>query len=184
MVNVLCLDLATVTGWAVADSATYPRLIPLQANIDKPPKPQSGVVTFRGGADKESLGQFFWAFNEWLIAMCENFGVDCLVFEQPFVGPRTNQTTARKLFGMAGAVETIAHARDATCFQANISRVRKHFIGFTAGRASVKAATIQACQNRGWQVADDNEADALATLDWFMNCLAPVALPARHKAGV
>ena len=178
----LALDTATRTGWAFADSETYPLLMPLQANVDEPPQPQSGVVEFRAGADPEALGQYFFSFSSWLEKMCANFEIECLVFEQPFAGPKTHQATTRKLFGMAAEVERRAHILMAPCFQSLIPDIRKHFLGFTGARETMKNAVIDACRYRGWEVTDDNEADALAVLDHFMHCLAPRAGAERAAA--
>ena len=171
--RILSLDLATRTGWAFGDSEVYPVLIPLQANVDRPPMPQSGFIDLKAGADTEALGLFFHSFSRWLGKVADNFELDCLVFEQPFVGPRPNQATARKLFGLAAEVERCAFYRAFVCRQVEISKWRKHFIGFTGRRETMKGAALDACANRHWEVTDDNQAEALGILDYYIACIMP-----------
>jgi hypothetical protein len=163
--RILALDLATVTGWAIADSRDYPVLVHLQANVKKPLQPESGVERFSGAAGQ---GAFFDSFESWLRKMTYRHEVERLACEQAFIGPKTHQATGRKLLGMAALAEWHANRIGIPCEFYNVQSVRKHFVGFTGQRARMKRAVIGACESRGWTVADDNEADALALLDFAM----------------
>ena len=116
------------------------------------------------------VGRFLCAFEDWLTAdLMARTRPERVVFETAWVGPKTNQATARKLMGMAGEVEKICHRNGLMCVEANNASVRKHFIGKGRGtRDELKQMTIEACRARGWQPANDDEADALAILDYAL----------------
>lgn len=174
--RVLALDLATSTGWAVADMESYRPLTAIElAGVAPVPKPRSGVYAIPK-AKRDDLGAFLDAFDEWLGGLFAMAEPTFVAFEAPWVGPKTHQDTAHKLLNLAGQVELRCYRSDFVkrYFKANNSRVRAHFIGPGRGkRAEIKAKTIAECNARGWQVESDDEADALALLDYAMHCLAP-----------
>ena len=158
--SLLSLDLATSVGWA--------RL--RDGRVD--------YGTYRLPATGPDVGRFLAAYEDWLrVAMLD--GVDVCVFEAPFVSGKTSQDTARKLLCLAGLTELICHRAGIRCFETNIKTVTKHFVGrCPPQRAEKKAATLRACRQRGWQPKNDDEADALAVLDYAVHWLRlPVKLP-------
>ena len=70
---------------------------------------------------------------------------------------------------LAGITELLAlKHKVAFVAEAHNATVRKHFTGKgNAKSAELKAMTMAACRARGWAPVDDNEADALAILDYF-----------------
>lgn len=115
----------------------------------------------------DGLGEFLSQYTGWLGDTIRTERVDTVVFEQPFVGVNTHQQVARKLMSLSGLTELVCWRADVDCHEANNASVRKHFIGKGRGkRADLKAMTIQACQDKGWGPQNDDEADALALLDY------------------
>lgn len=153
--RVAALDMAGRTGWAVWESSMA--------------KPESGSKLVSEAAGAANDGQFFSAFFTWVeFKFCD---ADFIVYEQPYVNARTNQRTAVRLFGMAGLLEFLCERRAIECRKINIGDARRHFIGAKAAagkREAVKKATIDQCEARGWPVVDDNEADALALMDYAL----------------
>ena len=146
--RILTLDLATKTGYAYWDGT---RLV------------QSGTKEFvreRG----ESPGMRFLRFRAWLKemeAVCPH--LDLVVYEQAH-----HRGGAATEIG----VGLVTHLQ-AWCAEHGIEHTKVHSATLKksatgSGRAS-KADVIQAMQARwGVVVSDDNEADALALLDWAL----------------
>lgn len=152
--NLLALDLATVTGWAGWNGS-----------------PTSfGTVKFRG-----ETGLAFAAYHSWLVKKINEFtdgeNRPVIVFEKPWVNASTSQDTARKLMGFAVVTEMVAHELECRCLEVGTKTVMRHFTGAGGGkRADKKARVIAACLARGLEVCDNNEADALALLDYAAHC--------------
>lgn len=159
--RVLALDLATSTGWACGSL-------------------REGVVGFgvlklpRTGDD---LGWFLDHFECWLGTMIEQENAREIVYESPILPGIGNLTTLRKLYGLAGSTEKVVYRYrhcGLRCFEANLSEIRPPFIGARIApkeikgkaerRAWLKRRTVLECRRRGYHVAGDDEADALALL--------------------
>ena len=169
--QIICFDLATQTGWA---------------------KLAGGDVTFgsfampRGDID---VGRFLAVFETCIrqIIPADVEPPVLVVFEMPWVGPKTHQMTARKLMGLAAFLEWYCRVKcfdPVECCEVNNAQVRKHFIGVgRAGRAELKRLTMDACQARGLRPANDDEADAIAVLD-FAASVRGIQLPWGRRASV
>ena len=147
--DIVALDLATRTGWARwrAGDEVHHGTIAL---------PETGP----------EVGRFLAAFDDRLVSVLA-VAPDVVVFEAPWVGSDTHQATARKLMGLAGHVEFVCYRAGIACCEVNNNTVRKHFCGKgNAPRKAMKAMVIAACRDRGWSPANDDEADALAMLDY------------------
>lgn len=148
---ILALDTATVTGWAAGNPGE---------------RPQWGSRHFivKGGN-----GEVIAQFRHWLEARCDELRPDLVVFESPWVprGLMSNALTLRRLMALAVTVEAVAWERRIKCREATPIEIAKFFIG-TGGlkREAKKAATIEMCRRYGFDVSDDNSADALAL--WCM----------------
>ena len=182
--TLLALDLATSTGFAIGDPLAHRVVTPLEAAAGDNVKPVSG--RFVVARPKTDLGPFLVGFEDWLTGIFDEHRVTQVVFEMPWIGavkdPRTDrcilsasQTTLRKLTGLAGMTEAVAHRRGLSeddIWEANNASVRKHFIGKGKGkRDELKRLTIEACQVRGWDPMTDDEADALALFDYACHFL-------------
>ena len=147
--DLLALDLTPHTGWARWRSGGEVRF---------------GTIALpKSGPD---IGRFLAAFDDRLVSVLA-VAPDVVVFEAPWIGPNTHQDTARKLMCLAGMLEFVCHRAAIPCREVNNAAVRKHFCGKgRAPRAEMKRLVTQACRARGWQPANDDEADALAVLDF------------------
>lgn len=137
--KILALDIATRTGWACGAVGGEPRW---------------GLATFL----HSDVGAFASAYDHWLSDMITVEQPDLLVFEAPILPRQTTIATARKLMGLAFLTELIAFRRSLACREVSIQTVKKFFAGH--GHAP-KAEMINAARRQGWNVKDDNEADAL-----------------------
>lgn len=156
--SLLTLDLATVTGWAVwRPDGNHPGV---QSGTERLPK------------TGDDVGRFLCAYADWLMPFVELERPGRVVFEAPWIGPQTSQDVARKLLGLACMTEAVCHWQGIPAWEVNNASVRKHFIGKGRGdRRELKRLTMAACRERGWQPEDDNEADALAVMDYAAHCL-------------
>jgi crossover junction endodeoxyribonuclease RuvC len=153
--NLLALDLATRTGWALQEAGRL----------------ESGVATFdvkRG----ESPGMRYVRFRRWL----EDVGtrVELVVYEQTIItGPGS---MAREIAtGFATRVQEYCAARAIEHAAVWAGTLKK----WTTGRGNAKKPDmLEAVAGRWRRVDDDNEADAIALLHY---ALAEI-VPAGHNA--
>ena len=152
--SILALDLATVTGWAKWRKHVT----------------SFGTVTFGGRGTL--FVRVLTSYRDWLAAQIKEGGFQAVIFESPYVGPRTHQATARVLLGLAAVTELVCNDHGVRCMEANNASVLKHWTGRGGGkRKDKKARTLAACNERGFHPRDDDEADALALLDYAAHCL-------------
>ena len=142
----LALDLGTTTGFALrgADGAIT-----------------SGTAEFR--LDRwQSGGMRFLRFKHWLTEIKHQAGgVDLVVYEQV---RRHAGVDAAHAFGGWLAILTAWCDHHGIAYQGvPVGTIKRHVTG--KGNAD-KAAVIAAIRARGFNPADDNEADALAILLW------------------
>jgi crossover junction endodeoxyribonuclease RuvC len=143
---VLALDLGQRTGWAVRnrDGAIA-----------------SGVHEFRPGRF-EGGGMIWLRFRAWLQEVDETSGgVGVVVFEEV---RRHLGTTASHIYGGYLAHLTAWAEANRIPYQGvPVGTIKRHVTG--KGNAD-KQAVIEAVRRLGFRPADDNEADALALLNW------------------
>ena len=142
----LALDLGTITGFALrgADGAIT-----------------SGTAEFR--LDRwQSGGMRFLRFKHWLTEIKHQAGgVDLVVYEQV---RRHAGVDAAHAYGGWLAILTAWCDHHGIAYQGvPVGTIKRHVTG--KGNAD-KAAVIAAIRARGFNPADDNEADALAILLW------------------
>jgi len=162
MGGVLALDIARQLGWAVATADAcrrWPRT-QLEARGHDWTGVRSGSVTLAQPA--ASHGRLYAAFADWLADAITVHAPNVVVIEAPL--PRINggAEAARRSLGLSAVADLVCYRREVECFEAANNSVKKTFAG--AGRAE-KGDMLRACQARGWDPKDDNEADALALLD-------------------
>lgn len=94
-----------------------------------------------------------------------------VVYAVPFA---KQQTSARLGLGFSSHVESSCYRLDLPCYEVQEPTARKHILGrgsFTerdanrqiikgSGRKGAKEASMEWCRNKGWEIRDDNEADA------------------------
>ena len=170
--GILALDLATVVGWAYCGPNFRP-VTALEAKAAGRTYDLGGEITSGShlvAPPGVALGQFLDRFDLWLADMLIVNAPDYLVFEAPIhVAGSTSIETARRLMSMAGLTELIAHRREIPIVrEVNVMSIKKHWTG--NGRAK-KPEMIEAARARGFTPRDDNEADALAVLDFAASIL-------------
>lgn len=164
--GILALDLATMTGWAVGRAPVHP-LTQLEAAVARPPQPLSGA--HRVAPPGTGVGPFLAAYRDWLGVMLDEHQPAGLIFESPILPRVTSPATVRKLTGLAGITQMIAHDRGIRWLrEAQPSSVKRHICG---DGGPGKAGVMRAIAERGWVVASDDEADALALLDYAAHLL-------------
>ena len=159
--TILALDSARETGWAhlYADGSVV-----------------SGTKIL--GPKDMNIGPVLLNFDAWLSRRICRFEVRHIFYEAPWVNKFTQQATVLYLFGLAGQIELAGFRNRAIVKPVLNARFIKHFTGGAPrDRKARKARTIAECIARGFNPKDDNEADALALLDFGCHDLHVEALP-------
>lgn len=165
--KVLALDLATKTGWAVGCLNDVPRF---------------GSLRF--AREGHSMAAHFAGCAQWLNDMVAVETPRLVVFESPlptsFTFGRTTADTGRWLIGLTAIVEATLYGRGFDVREASVTDVRRFFLGTNNfKRDDAKLATKRRCIELGWQVGDDNAADACAL--WLYQCsLLDPRIAVRH----
>jgi len=137
----LTLDLATVLGFTVGPISDR--------------KFMSGH--FRLPSTGPDIGRFAAAYEDWLHSKLLNVTSCC--FEAPILAGKTQLMTVRKLCGLAYHTELMCTQMSIECREAHLQSVKKAIGGH--GRAQ-KSDMIRAVQSYGYEVTEENEADAIA----------------------
>lgn len=92
-----------------------------------------------------------------------------------FLKVRDTAQKLRKMYGLPFELETECWIAGIPCREANIGTVRANFLMGPVPRESkaCKIAVKVMARRRGWNVLDDNEADALAVLDYELAMKCP-----------
>lgn len=158
MRKLFTLDLATRTGWASA-----PPDVPTTGDV------RHGVKLFPSTGD--DVGAFLDAYDTWINDMLTVEKTGLVVFEAPILSSgKMNVSTSRKLMGLAGHTELVCRRRGIPCREVNISTVKKELAG--TGHAD-KGLMISAARAEGFDVVDDNAADACGIWKWALNVYTP-----------
>lgn len=175
---ILALDTATVTGWACGPVGGTPKF---------------GSRNFGGSG--VSRGLVFSQFRFWLHSGCHKLRPSLIVYESPYI-PRPqeaakgahqrrfvmNADTLRRLLWFVGEIEEVAAELNIECSEATTGEIAKFFTGkarWPGGRDEKKERTKEMCRNYGWDVTNDNEADALALWAMAEAIVSPRAASAR-----
>jgi len=161
--GLLALDLGTITGFAIGRVPPRP-LTPLEANVAKPPQPESGI--FIVAESGTAAGRYGCIYRDWLYQVINERRPGGIIFEAPILHRLTNPNTVRRLNGLVFVTQMLAFEhRIHWIREGQPSTVKKHISGNGGpGKEHVKAAILA----RGWQFVDDNAADALAL--WCYGC--------------
>lgn len=157
--RVLAFDTATTTGWAVGDLRGERRW---------------GSFTLpRTGAN---IGLFLIFAERRIEELVAQHRPKMLAYEAPLLIPRAdNPEKLQRLLGLVSEVEKCAERRSLPCEKATLGQIRTHFLGagYRNQTADLKARTKVKCRDMGYDVADDNEADAMALLDYMLSLQRP-----------
>lgn len=145
---ILALDLGQTTGWAVR---TPDGVI------------TSGTAEFKPGRF-QSVGMTYLRFRGWLEEIRDTAGgVGAIWFEE--VVAHRGVAASHAYGAFLGHLTAWAEAREIPYAGVPVGTIKRHVTG--RGNAD-KAAVIAAVRRLGFNPADDNEADALAILDWAL----------------
>lgn len=142
MTNLLAIDLGTTTGWAMRSASG---LI------------TSGVASFKPGRF-DGGGMRYLRFSRWLDEIGAD-GLGGIWFEE--VRRHAATDAAHVYGGLMATLTAWAELRGIPYEGVPVGTIKKHATG--KGNAN-KDAMIAAARARGFNPADDNEADALALL--------------------
>lgn len=160
--GILALDIARQLGWAAATvdaCRAWPRT-QLEVRGHDWSGVRSGSVALAQPA--ATHGRLYAAFADWLGDAITVHAPNIVVFEAPLPRQSKGAEAARRSLGLAAIADLVCYRREVQCFEEANNTVKKSFAG--SGRAE-KGDILRACQARGWDPKDDNEADALALLD-------------------
>jgi Holliday junction resolvasome RuvABC endonuclease subunit len=147
--TILALDLGTTTGWALRQ---------LDGTIS------SGTVAFKPERF-EGGGMRFLRFKRWLTEIKQSTdGLDAVYFEE--VRRHAGVDAAHAYGGFMAHLTAWCEHHQIPYQGVPVGTIKKHVT--SKGNAS-KDEVIAAVKAKGFAPVDDNEADALALLDWAMN---------------
>jgi Holliday junction resolvasome RuvABC endonuclease subunit len=154
--SILCLDLGSRTGWALHDDgATF-----------------SGSISFKTGR-YEGGGMRYLRFRQWLVDLLSNtrrskaaygspaVAVDAVYFEE--VRAHAGTDAAHIYGGFLAVLSACCEDQAIAYLGVPVGTIKRHITG--KGNAD-KATVTAAVRARGFDPADDNEADAIAILLW------------------
>lgn len=156
--KILAADLSSHTGWAVGRPG--------------------GIVrfgTYHLPSTGDEIGRFLVAFGEWFTAMLDFESPDIVIYEAPILPRQTTPMTARKLMGLASHLEVCCLKRDLPhhpipCREVANATVKKFLAGHGFAK---KPEMIAAAKGLGFDVKDDNQADALGIFGYACKTLHP-----------
>ncbi|WP_209015740.1 crossover junction endodeoxyribonuclease RuvC [Roseibium sp. RKSG952] len=153
--TLLALDLGTTTGWALR---APDGLI------------TSGTVSFKPGRF-DGGGMRYLRFTNWLSELERLSGpITAIWFEE--VRRHAGTDAAHVFGGLMATLTAWAELRGVPYQGVPVGTIKKHATG--KGNAS-KTAMMEAALNRGFSPADDNEADAIALLQWVLETRGGIA---------
>ena len=147
MSRYLCVDLGTTTGFAVG--ATVGHMVSGTWNL-KPSR-------YDGG------GMRFVKFRQRLNEMLEAFKPDTVFFEE--VRRHASTDSAHVFGGLLAVLTEWCETNGIPYSGVPVGTIKK---SFTGNGAASKQLMIAEAERRGFQPADDNEADAIAIFDWAL----------------
>lgn len=173
MTRVLALDLAKLTGWAVGS----------QAGVE-------GFGVHEFPSTGENVGEYGMAARITFRRMLAEVEPDEAIYEAPILRPGTAKINGKgrayleirdtpqklqKIYGLPWEFQIECHRAGIKVQEADMGRIRRHFLFGKVPRTTVeiKLAVKVMARMRGWAVRDDNEADALATLDYQLAVIDP-----------
>ena len=153
--TILALDLGTTTGWAIRD---FGGLI------------TSGTVSFKPSR-YDGGGMRYLRFTNWLTELDRLSGpIEAIYYEE--VRRHAGTDAAHVFGGLLAVLTSWGELRGVPYQGVPVGTIKKHASG--KGNAP-KQAMIDAARKRGFNPADDNEADAIAILLWAIEMNGGVA---------
>lgn len=160
-VECLFLDLATTSGYAAGGLRGV-----------------EGFGVFTLPKTFENIGKYLNIADRRIDALVDRFQPATLAFESPWLNvKRDTIVSLRKLSGLANVAEQVADRHGVECKEATVHDICVHFLGkgYRRKKAAKKISTKVKCREMGWDVQDDNDADALAGLSYILACKHPAS---------
>ena len=153
--SILALDLGSTTGWAIRTSRC--RIL-------------SGTAEFRS-TRFEGGGMRYLRFGKWLDQTLEvTGGLDAVYFEE--VRRHIGTDAAHVFGGLLATLTAWCEGHDIPYQGVPVGTIKR----FATGKGNAdKQAMIAAVRERGFDPADDNEADAIAILLWAIETAGGMA---------
>lgn len=157
--GLLCLDLATLSGWAYADPDVLDQwpLLRLGQKHPCPDRVKYGTVKFA----ERNHGKLGHEYETWLRGMIVMTEPHQIIFEAPLPKDRQNANVVPIAWGMKMITETTAYRARMKALTVDVGTVKLSFTGFGH---SLKPAMIAKARQMGFNPKDDNDADALAVM--------------------
>ena len=153
--SILALDLGTTTGWAIRNGRC--RIL-------------HGTTEFRHSR-YEGGGMRYLRFGKWLDQTLEvTGGIDAVYFEE--VRRHIGTDAAHVFGGLLATLTSWGEAHGIPYQGVPVGTIKRYAAG--KGNAD-KQAMIASMRQRGFDPADDNEADAIAILLWALDTNGGVA---------
>ena len=146
--NVLALDLGTKTGWAIRSRGIA----------------RSGTVSFAPRV-REGAGQRWIKFRRFLAETAAEADLGAIYFEDVKAHGQGAVLAAHVYGGFLAHLELWAELNRIPLHGIGVGTVKKHWTG--KGNAK-KSDMLRVARERGLRPVDDNEADALALLDYAL----------------
>ena len=164
--TVLALDMATRSGWAVADMTAAPIPGPLFETNGFEFQCRSGVKQFPKGAD---VGPLLARYEEWVNDLI-TVHAPKLVAVEATLPRQNNEQTMIKLVSLLGVTEKVCHQRSTRIVKEPIEDIVRHAVN--KGRDTGKKLRKERAEQLGWGDMDDNEIDARFLLSLMLQKLA------------
>lgn len=139
--------------------------------------PVFGSLRF-GDSDSSHEHRFSLAYD-WAYEFCQRYKPDVWSYETPMgakgAAGKSNINTQLLLNGLPAVIGlAVYHAQIRRRFRADVGDIRQHFIQRrNLKRKEAKKLTIEKCEELGWNVKNDNEADACAGWSYMCSCIDP-----------
>lgn len=148
--NILCLDLGTQMGYAIKS----------QSQII------SGTQSFKNNRFMGG-GVIFFNFHQWLSNIHATGSISQVWYEEVVRHGIHNQTAVAHTYGgFLGTLQVFCEYNKIPYQGVPVGTIKKHITG--KGNAN-KQMVIDAIKLKGFDPKDDNEADALAILDYVLH---------------
>jgi hypothetical protein len=160
---VMALDIASTTGFAIGEVGS--KLQPISGSVRFAPQGASHEAIFAGAL-------------KWASATIKLHAPRTIVWEAPlatsFKRGKTTANVTTVLYGIPAVIGAVAHLLGVyDVRKAETRDVRLHFIGKSPKRDEAKRLTMRQCRAHGWDIGDDNEADALAIWSYMCALIDP-----------
>lgn len=131
--------------------------------------PSNGV--YKVPATQRDLGWLLADIRAWLQPALKTAEITHIVYEAPILNPSNNFLTIRKVNAIGALIELVGYDMKLPVEEQLPGKVRKYFLSphpVPKKSADIKEAVMARCRQLGWSFEMDDDADALALLDYTM----------------